>query len=232
MSITVYDLAGKDDRRFSPYCWRVRMALAHKGLAAEFRPWHFTAKDEIAFSGQGRVPVMVDGERTVADSWAIACDLEERYPERPSLFGGTTARTLARFVNHFVDTVAHPGLLRMVVADIFAQLEPIDQPYFRKSREERFGAKLEDVQARRDERLPGWRAALEPIRAQLRDYPFMAGVLPAYADYIVGGMFGWARGVSPYALLAREDPIFAWRERVMALHGGLALKLPGYPLAA
>ena len=34
MAITLYDLAGADEhRRFSPYCWRTKMALAHKGLA-------------------------------------------------------------------------------------------------------------------------------------------------------------------------------------------------------
>ena len=32
----MHDLAGADPAvRFSPYCWRVRMALAHKGLDVE-----------------------------------------------------------------------------------------------------------------------------------------------------------------------------------------------------
>ena len=32
----LYELAGADEnRRFSPYCWRARMALAHKGLEVE-----------------------------------------------------------------------------------------------------------------------------------------------------------------------------------------------------
>jgi hypothetical protein len=31
MSITLYDLASAEaDRRFSPFCWRTHMALAHK----------------------------------------------------------------------------------------------------------------------------------------------------------------------------------------------------------
>jgi hypothetical protein len=39
MTITMYDLAGAEmDRRFSPFCWRSRMALAHKGLAVETVP--------------------------------------------------------------------------------------------------------------------------------------------------------------------------------------------------
>jgi glutathione S-transferase len=232
MSITVYDLAGKDDRRFSPYCWRARLALAHKGLEAEFRAWHFTEKDKIAFTGQGRVPVMVDGDNTVFDSWAIACYLEDRYPDRPSLFGGAAARTLARFINHFVDGVAHMGMIRMVVADIHDHLVAADQPYFRKTREERFGATLEEVQKGREGQLAAWRASLEPVRAQLREFPYVAGEKPAYADYIVFGMFCWARGISPFRLLAADDPLYAWRERMMTLHGGLAARLPGYPVAA
>ena len=64
MAIKLYDLAGAEpDRRFSPYCWRTRMALAHKGLEVETIPWRFTEKDAIAFSGQGRVPVLIDGAR-------------------------------------------------------------------------------------------------------------------------------------------------------------------------
>ncbi|WP_375505338.1 glutathione S-transferase N-terminal domain-containing protein [uncultured Nostoc sp.] len=58
--IRLYDLAGaEDDRRFSPNCWRVRLALLHKGLPFETVPWRFTEKETIAFSGQGKVPVIV-----------------------------------------------------------------------------------------------------------------------------------------------------------------------------
>ena len=40
--IRFFDLAGADpDIRFSPNCWRIRMALAHKGLDAETVPWRF-----------------------------------------------------------------------------------------------------------------------------------------------------------------------------------------------
>ena len=45
MPIVMYDLAGADPAlRFSPYCWRMRMALAHKGLAVETVPWRFTER--------------------------------------------------------------------------------------------------------------------------------------------------------------------------------------------
>jgi len=87
--IRLYDLAGEDpDRRSSPYCWRIRMALAHKALDFETVPWRFTEKEAIAFSRQGRVPVIVDGDRTVHDSWKIAEYLEEAYADRPLLLPG------------------------------------------------------------------------------------------------------------------------------------------------
>jgi Glutathione S-transferase, N-terminal domain len=55
MGLQLYDLAGAEpERRFSPYCWRIKMVLAHKGLPFDTIPWRFTDKDAIAFSGQGR----------------------------------------------------------------------------------------------------------------------------------------------------------------------------------
>ena len=109
-TIKMYDLAGADpDRRFSPYCWRIRMALAHKHLAVETIPWRYCEKAAIAHSGHDKVPVIEDGGRAVGDSWAIANYLEDAYPERPSLFGGAAARAIARFVNNWADTVQNPG---------------------------------------------------------------------------------------------------------------------------
>ena len=117
MTRKLYDLAGADaDRRFSPYCWRAKLALAHKGLEVETVPWRFTEKDVIAFSGQGRVPVLVDGEKVVSDSWTIANYLEDTYPDRPSLFGGAGGRALARFVNSWADMVQLAGMIRLVLA--------------------------------------------------------------------------------------------------------------------
>jgi glutathione S-transferase len=68
MGLQLYDLAGAEpERRFSPYCWRTKMALAHKGLPFDTIPWRFADKDVIAFSGQGRVPVLVDGRFRLLD---------------------------------------------------------------------------------------------------------------------------------------------------------------------
>ncbi|HVA81779.1 MAG TPA: glutathione S-transferase family protein, partial [Candidatus Binataceae bacterium] len=138
MSIKLYDLAGADEeRRFSPFCWRTRLALAHKGLATETIPWRLTEKDRIAFSGSERVPVIVDGSKHVADSWAIAVYLETAYPDAPSLFGGDAGMALSRFVNFWADAVMFPAIGPIVLMDVYNSLHEKDRDYFRKSREAR-----------------------------------------------------------------------------------------------
>jgi glutathione S-transferase len=230
MTRVLYDLAGADPAvRFSPYCWRTKLALAHKGLAVETVPWRFTDKDAIAFSGQSRVPVLVDGAKTVADSWAIAVYLEEAYPDGPSLFGGAAARAITRFVNAWADTVLHGGISRLILTDIAAIVHDNDRSYFRESREQRFGMPLETITAGREERVKAFRELLLPLRHTLSAQPYLSGGEPAYADYIVLGSFQWARCCSSFELLAPDDSVAAWRERMLDRFDSLARKAPRAP---
>jgi glutathione S-transferase len=229
MAITMYDLAGVEaDRRFSPFCWRARMALAHKGLDVETVPWRFTEKDQLPTPNDGRVPVIVDGGKVVHDSSAIADYLEERYPDRPSLFPGTAARGLSKFVQNWTETVLQVGLIRLVLLDIYNHVGPRDQEYFRQSRESRFGMTLEELAKDREARLPAFRTSLDPLRRTVERQAFVCGDAPAYADYIVFGAFQWARAISDFVLIASDDPIYAWRGRMLDLHDGLARKSPAY----
>ena len=225
MSVILYELVGKDDLRFSPFAWRTRMALAHKGIEAERVPVGFTEKDKIAFSGQEKVPVLKDGEIVVADSWRIACHLEDRYSARPSLFGSPEGRGLARLVNHMADML-HPPMARLILGDVFANVEARDQTYFRKTREARFGNTIEAMHAERDNHKDAFTNALQPFRLTLKDQPFLSGMTPAYADYALFGTFMWARITSPYPLLADDDTVFAWREKMLDLFGGMARNAP------
>lgn len=225
--LKLFDLAGADDnRRFSPYCWRVRLALAHKGLPVETVPWRFTEKDRIAASGQGRVPVLVDGDKWIADSWTIANYLEDTYPDRPSLFGGGASRALSHFYVGWADTVLHPAIARLILRDVFDRVHAKDRTYFRQSREERYGQTLEQVVADRDKNLPAFRARLSPLRVALQGQPFLAGTSPLQADYIVFGSFQWARATSAFELLATDDVVHAWREHMLDLYDGMARKAP------
>jgi glutathione S-transferase len=221
MSIVMHDLAGADPGlRFSPYCWRTRFALAHKGLPVETVPWRFIEKGEIAFSGQGRVPVIRDGGTVVADSWAIAEHLEQCYPA-PSLFGSTTAQAHARFVNAWADSVMTGGIARLIVRDIVDVIDPGDRNYFRQSREARFGMTLEAVQAGRESRVAAFRESLAPLRVVLRQQQWLGGAAPSYADCIIAGTLMWPRCSSRFVVLAEDDLIAAWFARMLDLYGGL-----------
>lgn len=216
MAIRMYDLAAEETaRRFSPFCLRSRMALAHKGLTVETIPWRFSEKGAIAHSGKERVPVIEDGGHVLADSWAIAYYLEEAYPYRSSLFGGPAGHAMACFFNSWADIVQIPGIASFVAADVLHHLDPRDRDYFRQTREKRFGMSLDDFCASRETRVPSFRQSLEPLRQTLQAQPFFGGETPLYPDYIVFGGFQWARAISPFGLLEIADPIAKWRERML-----------------
>lgn len=228
---TLYELAGADpNRRFSPYCWRIRLALKHKGLDFEGVPWAFTEKDRIAFAKSERVPVLVDGERAMSESFDIACYLEDAYPDRPSLFGGAGGRAMARLINGYADAVVLSGLSPMIMVDIPQHLAPVDQVYFYASREKRFGMKLDALAADRDERVIAYRKSLDPLRLTLKKQLFAGGDAPNYADYALFGGFQWARCVSPFHLLEKDDPVYEWRERLLDAFDGEARRALGYPV--
>ena len=224
--IKMYDLAGADkNRRFSPYCWRIRMALAHKRLNVECMPWHFTEKDKIKFSGQERVPVLIDGSNTISDSWEIAKYLESAYPDRPSL---KLDNGEVLFIKFWSETVLHPELLQLLVMDIHDNLSLEDQSYFRESREKMLGKTLEEVVANRQEQLPRIQKLLTPLRSTLSKQEYLSGETPGFSDYIVFGAFQWARCVSDFSILNADDIVYKWRDKMLNIYEGLALSAVGY----
>jgi glutathione S-transferase len=223
VKLRLFDLAGADDNlRFSPNCWRTRLALAHKDLPVETVAWRFTEKDAIAKSGQGKVPVLVAGDRWIYESWDIAAYLEDTYPDRPSLFGCPQGRAAARFVNQWASEVLHPAVARVVVPEIPAALHERDKEYFRTTREAAFGRTFEAIAAERDEAVAALNRTLAPLRSTLANQPFVAGIAPAYADHAVFGAFQWARVISAIVLTAADDRVSAWVARMLDAYGGVA----------
>lgn len=227
-SLVLYDLVGADDRRFSTHCWRVRPAFAHKGLTFNTVPVPFTGVPGIRDGAYPTVPVIVDGETWVHDSWAIAEYLEDTYPDRPSLFGGAAGRALTGFIRHWWQGGMHQSVMSMILKDIHDHLVPEDQTYFAETRAVRFGKPVGDVQAGREERIVEFRARLEPLRKLVQDQLFLGGAAPLYADYLVMGSFIWSRKMSPFALVTPDDPVHAWMNRCLDLYDGMARTGPGY----
>ena len=108
-------------------------------------PWRFTDKEEIAFSGQKLVPVLLrrpGGQRFLADRLPPG----RRLSRPPSLFGGEAGRKLSLFVNSWSDATLVPILARLLLPSIHALIHEKDRDYLRATREKRFGP-LEELPA-------------------------------------------------------------------------------------
>ncbi|MAH83809.1 MAG: hypothetical protein CBB68_05535 [Rhodospirillaceae bacterium TMED8] len=210
MTVKLYDLCGKNDIRFSPFCWRIRMALLHKGIMFETVPVRFTEKHKLEFSGQYLMPVIDSDGTVVSDSWAIAEYLDDTF-EPPTLF--PTGREQARAQQKWLNTL-HPLIAKSIIMDIHNVLSVEDQTYFRAKREAMFGVRLEEVQAGRETTREQFRIGIEPLRKQIANQPFASGNAPAYMDYIVFSALKWASQVSDFQMLAENDPVALWFDRV------------------
>jgi glutathione S-transferase len=133
-------------------------------------------------------------------------------------------------LNWWGDVTVIAGMFPLIITDIPKNLAPVDAAYFRRTREARFGKPLEEVAAGRDKLVEGFRKSLDPMRLTLNTQNYLGGAAPNYADYIVFGPFQWARVVSPFKLLAEDDPVHAWRERLLDAFDGMARKSPGHPV--
>ena len=114
-----------------------------------------------------------------------------------------------------------PSLFEMALIAITEQQLSLAAAFHIRTRlVKRFGKPIEQVPADREQMLETFRAALEPLRNMLSYQPFIGGASPLFADYIVFGAFQWARIVSPFKVLATDDPVAAWFERCLDLHDG------------
>lgn len=220
--IELYELGGVDDRRYSNFSWRTRLALAHKGLAFSTHPVCLTDKAAFAFSGGTTVPVIRDGDVVVRDSWQIAEHLERAYPDRPSLFGGPTGQALCRFFNGWVDRTVVPAAFATLACDAIHVQDPVDRAYFAASVEKFTGATPDALKAQQPRNVERLQKAMDPARAVLKRQAFVGGDAPCYADHALASVLQWARIVSPVPVLADGDALGAWFERVLDLYDGAA----------
>lgn len=230
MTLIMYQRIGYQDRRPSPFSWRIDYALAHKGVPVEFRTVRFADVATIrALSGQDKVPIVVDGDEVIHDSWNIATYLETRFPEQPSLFGGTVGRALTRQINFWADSSLAVAIRHLIAADFIYCLAPEDRAYYRRSREAQFGCTLEEYCADREWWLGEFAATVAPLEQTLSEQAWFAGAEPAYADYVLFSVFQYARLGSPHEILRPDTALRRWRDALIARFDHLGDRYPAYP---
>jgi glutathione S-transferase len=212
--VVLFDLATRSDSRPSPFCWRAKLALAHKRLPFEARATLYSAIPTLGDGSFKTLPVIDDGGVWSGGSFNIAIDLESRYPDRPTLFPDDPRRSFAEFVESWVDLTLHPQIFPLVALKIWEQLPSSEQDYFRRTRERRLKMTLEDAYETGIGKIPAIQASLDPMRRILARRPFLAGESPAYADYIVYGAIKWYQLSSGNSLIDAGDAIAAWLERI------------------
>jgi glutathione S-transferase len=189
--IKLYELAGKNNLVFSPYCWRVRLALLHKQVEFSGIDTAFTEIEKISNGEFKAVPVLHDENIAINESFSIIEYLEEKYPLRPSLFNSHEGKALAKFIETWANSL-HGDIAKMAISDIHDCLQEKDKSYFRTSREKFFGNNLALIQAENHEKAKAsLLSKLSVLDTYLTKSAFIGGSTPLYADFIVFGTLQW-----------------------------------------
>ncbi len=207
--IKLYDLSGKNDLRFSPPCWTVKLCLLHKNIKFETVPVRFSEKDKIAFSGQTLVPILEHEDGYVNDSWEIIKWLDKYYPEN-KLFINETSKNFSYFLYLWTSRQLLPVLFKVIAHEIPNVLEGEDINYYIKTREDRIKGPITKFKPKISEFIKEFNKLINPIRKIIDANGFIAGKEPGIEDYIFFGNFKLVSCCSSSNLLEIKDRIHRW----------------------
>ena len=118
--------------------YRVRIALAMKGLAYEYVPVHLVKREHLeesyaAVSASRLVPLLQDGDASITQSLAIMEYLEETHPQPPLLPADAVGRARVRALALDIACEIHPlnnlRVLRYLVHDMKVSEDDKDRWY-------------------------------------------------------------------------------------------------------
>jgi glutathione S-transferase len=232
-TIKLYDLVLKNGLTLSPFVWRTKLAIMHKGFDIDAVPTPYAKIKTIADGKQTRLPVIEDDGKVIPDSFDIAVYLDTTYPDRPKLFNSQGERNYMRFLDQwmFANVVRH--LFGCFVLDQVEHSCPEDVDYIRESRQNWFfqGRKLEYVVKDREERIPEIRKSLDPIREHLKNTKWFAGDAPNQLDFMMLSHFLWAGSIGTMPFLAKTDPLWDWLNRAADVYPDVSRDKRLHPLA-
>ncbi len=219
--IRLYELCASDrDLVFSPYCWRVRLALVHKQLPFESEAVTFMEKEKIAFSGTKLVPVLTDGDTVVTESLDILEYLDRTYPQAPLGLDSEIGRARVRLMTELILRHITPHIFKPSLLAIFEAQPDNAKTYFRESREQRFGGMtLEQVQE--SATAQDAHKSLAALEAHLKTMPYLDGQQTGAADFMVVGhlIFSWIYG---FQYWKDESAVGQWFTRLVDAYTSVA----------
>ncbi|KAF5361271.1 hypothetical protein D9758_010318 [Tetrapyrgos nigripes] len=229
-----YDIPSRDLGPWSPNTWKTRYALNFKNIPyktiwVEYPDIEPTLKQlNIApcmtkadgVTPHYTLPAIYDPVRKegVTDSLAIAVWLDERYPEAPKLVPEGTLTFHKAFLSAFSSNIE--AMLQFTIPKVTWALNERSEGYFRKTREERFGMKMEELypEPGTEKRKGEWKKLEEGLGKVAgwygKDNTFvMEGEDSAcFADFMLGGFIIWIR-----ILFGKNSE--EWKD-VASWHGG------------
>lgn len=208
----LYERAGVDGLCPSPICWRVRIALALKGVAADRRAFSFSEVDTLAnLTGSRTVPVLVVDDTPIVESHAIAAHLDAMVPEGPRLFGDTGA-TAGGDLERELSTRIGP----LVGADFLRRLLPEDRAYYQQSREAKYGKTFEELEGLRGGLELDIAFSIGRLEPRLEDQRYLAGDAVGWVDIVAYTYLSWIAFASPRSVPELVNPVRTWFERLDA----------------
>ena len=207
--LTLYDLSGKNDLRFSPPCWNIKLCLIQNDIQFKTIPVRFTDKDKIAFSKQKLVPILDYKDGFVCDSWNIINWLNENYPHK-KIFQNISSKNFSYFLYLWTSRQLLPILFKIIAHEIPNVLEGDDIDYYIKTREERINGPITKFVPFVSSYIAEFRKLIDPIRKIIIDNGYISGEKPGIEDCIFFGNFKWVDVCSPCNLLENEDPVYQW----------------------
>ena len=212
--LKLYDLTGKDNLRFSPPCWNVKLCLIHKQISYETIPVRFSEKHKIEFSKQSLVPILKYQNGFVCDSWNIINWLDENYDQN-KLFVNKANKNFSYFLYLWTSRQLLPILFKIIAHEIPNILEGDDIDYYINSREKRIMGPITKFKANINVFIQEFRKLINPIRKIIEVNGFISGKEPGVEDYIFFGNFKWVDIVSSCQLLDTDDPIYKWYRNIL-----------------
>ena len=207
--LKLYDLCGKNNIRFSPPCWTIKLCLMYKDISFETIPVGFSEKYKIAFTNQNLVPILRSNDHFVCDSWDIINWLEQNYSQNP-LFLNSSNKTFSYFLYHWTSKELLPVLFKIIANEITKILDGKDLEYFVKTREGKIQGPLSELKLLAPAATIHFRKLVNPIRKIIKENNYISGRKPGLEDFIFFGNLKWIQSCNNYPLLEDDDLIKKW----------------------